>query len=76
MDSYRAFKTKALDIERMYHKPIPSNSQFMAEQMDDQLFTYTTKLDKYKLSFYLPDGTLTNYINIEHKINLRNLHLR
>ena len=48
----------------------------MAEQMDGQLFTYTTKLDKCKLSFYLPGGTLTNYTNIEHKINLRNLHLR
>ena len=48
----------------------------MAEQMDGQLFPYTTKLDKCKLSFYLSDGTLTNYINIEHKINLRNLQLR
>ena len=48
----------------------------MAEQMDGQLFTYTTKLDKCKLSFYLPNETLTNYINIEHKINLRHLHLR
>ena len=44
--------------------------------MDGQLFTYTTKLDKCKLSFYLPDGTLTNYIHIEHKINLRDLHLK
>ena len=48
----------------------------MAEQMDGQLFTYTTKLDRCKLRFYLPDGSLTNYINIENKINLRNLHLR
>ena len=43
----------------------------MAEQMDGQLFAYTTKLEKCKLSFYLPNGSLTNYINIEHKINLR-----
>ena len=48
----------------------------MAKQMDGKLFTYTTKLDRCKLSFYLPDGTLTNYINIKNKINLRNLHLR
>ena len=48
----------------------------MAEQMDGQLFAYTTKLDKCKLSFYLPNGTLTNYINIEHKIYLRPLQLR
>ena len=44
--------------------------------MDGQLFTYTTELDKSKHRFSLPNGTLTNYINIEHKINLRNLHLR
>ena len=50
-----------------YHKPIPPSSQFLAEQMDGQLFIYTSKLDKCKLSFYLPDGTLTNYIHIEHK---------
>ena len=48
----------------------------MAEQMDGQLFTYTTKLDKCKLSFHLPNGTLINYINIEHKISLRHLQLR
>ena len=54
-----------------YHKPIPSSSQFTTEQMVSQLFTYTTKLDKCKLSFYLPDGTLTTYTNIKHKINLR-----
>ena len=48
----------------------------MVEQLDGQLFTYTTKLDNCKLSFYLPDGTLTNYINVENKINLQNLHLR
>ena len=48
----------------------------MAEQMYGQLFTYTTKLNKCKLSFHLLDEILTNYINIEYKINLRNLHLR
>ena len=58
-----------------YHKPIPPPSQFMAEQIDGQLFTYTTKLDKCKLSFDLPNGTLTNYISIEHKINLRLIKL-
>ena len=58
-----------------YHKPIPTNSQFRAKRMDGQLFTCTTKLDKGKPSFYLPNGTLTNYINIEHKINLRHLQL-
>ena len=63
-------------VPLQYHKPIPPTSQFMAEQMDGQLFTYTTKLDKCKLSFYLPNGTLTNYISIEHKINLRLLRLR
>ena len=44
--------------------------------MDGQLFTYTTKLDKCKLSFYLPDGTLTNYIQVDNKISLRDLQLR
>ena len=47
----------------------------MAEQMDGQLFACTTKLDKCKLSFYLPNDTFTNYINIEHKIKLRPLQL-
>ena len=63
-------------VPPQYHKPIPPTSQFMAEQMDGQLFTYTTKLDKCKLSFYLPNGTLTNFISIEHKINLHFLQLR
>ena len=41
--------------------------------MDGQLFTYTTKLDKCKLSFYLFDGTLTNYMQVDNKISLRDL---
>ena len=52
------------------------SSQFTTEQMDGQLFTYTTKLDRGKLSFYLPNGTLMNYIQVDNKISLRNLQLR
>ena len=63
-------------VPLQYHKPIPPTAQFMAEHMDGQLFAYTTKLEKCELSFYLPNGALTNYINIEHKINLRPLQLR
>ena len=44
--------------------------------MDGKLFTYTTKLDKCKISFYLSDGTLINYLHIDNQISLRDSHLR
>ena len=44
--------------------------------MDGQLFTYTHKLEKCKIFFYLPNDTLTNYITIENEISLRDLQLR
>ena len=44
--------------------------------MDSKLLTYTTKLDKCKVSFYLPNGRLTNYIHIDNKISPRDLNLR
>ena len=43
--------------------------------MDRKLFAYTSKLDKCKMFFYLSNNTLTNYINIDTQINLRDLHL-
>ena len=44
--------------------------------MNGKLFTYTTKLDKCKVSFYLPNGRLTNYIHVDNQVSLRDLHLR
>ena len=44
--------------------------------MDRQLFTYTNKLEKCKMFFYLPNNTFTNYINIDNQVNLRDLRLR
>ena len=41
--------------------------------MDGKLFTYTNKLEKCKMFFYLPNNTLTNYIAVENEISL---HLR
>ena len=63
-------------VPPQYHKPIQLSTQFNAEQMDEQLFTYTHKLEKCKMSFYLPNNTLTNYITIENEISLRDLQLR
>ena len=63
-------------VPPQYHKPIPLPAQFSAEQMDGQLFTYTHKLEKCKMSFYLPNNTLTNYITIDNEISLRDLQLR
>ena len=50
-------------IPSQYHKTIPPSEQFSAKQIDGKLFTYTNKLEKYKTTFYLPDGRFTNFIN-------------
>ena len=55
-------------VPLQYHQAIPSAAQFTAEQMDGKLFTYITRLDKCKVSFYLPYGRLINYINIDNQI--------
>ena len=51
-------------VPPQYHKPVPFSAQFSAEQMDGQLFTYTHKLKKCKIFFYLPNDILTNCITI------------
>ena len=53
-------------VSPQYHKPISPAAKFTAEQMDGKLFTYTTKLDRCKVSFYPSDGKLTNYIHVDN----------
>ena len=51
-------------------------AQFTTEQMDGKLFTYTTSPNRCKVSFYLPDGSLTNYIHIDNQVSFRDLNFK
>ena len=63
-------------VPQQYQKTIPLFAQFTVEQMDGKLLTYTTKLDKYKISFYLQHGKLTSYIHVDNQVSLWDLNLR
>lgn len=44
--------------------------------MDEKLYTYTDRLARSKFSFDLHTGQLTNYINIDHQVCLRDFNLK
>lgn len=63
-------------VPSQYHKPIPVNSQFLAEQMDGTLLKYDTKITMFKFQFYTSENTLTNVLSSNARICLRDLHLQ
>lgn len=63
-------------VPLQYHRPIPIESQFLAEQMDGTLLKYDTELRKYKFQFYTSADTLTNSLTPSACICLRDLHLK
>lgn len=63
-------------VPSQYHKPIPVDSQFFAEQMDGTLLKYDTEITKYKFQFYTYENTLTNALSPTALICLRDFHLK